>query len=197
MVEERSTEEALDNLLPRIIGGRCTARIHSFNGKPDLLRKLPDRLRGYRYYLPDDWLIVVLVDLDADDCHELKARLDVIAADAGLVPKGRAMNGRFQVLNRIAIEELEAWFFGDVDALCAAYPQVPETLAEKAPYRDPDAIRGGTSEVLARVLGYSRRTYRKIEVARAISRHMNPERNRSHSFQVFASGLREHTCARD
>ncbi|MGD9494871.1 MAG: hypothetical protein AB7Y46_01045, partial [Armatimonadota bacterium] len=55
--------------------------------------------------------------------------------------------------------------------------------------RDPDAIRGGTKEKLARVLGYSPGTYPEIAVARVVSEHMVPERNRSHSFQVFASGI--------
>lgn len=50
----------------------------------------------------------------------------------------------FQVLNRLAIEELEAWFFGDVAALHSAYPRVPSTLGRRSRYRDPDAIRGGT-----------------------------------------------------
>lgn len=36
------------------------------------------------------------------------------------------------VINRILIEELESWFFGDVDALVAAYPGVAPTPAQKA-----------------------------------------------------------------
>ena len=52
----------------------------------------------------------------------------------------------FQLVNRLAVEELEAWFFGDVDAMATAYPRVPRTLAQRAPYRDPDRIKGGTWE---------------------------------------------------
>lgn len=190
-VEERSAEAALSNLLPHLMREDWTSLVHSFRGKHDLLVKLPDRLRGYSHWSHPDWRVIVLVDRDADDCRDLKARLDAIAADAGLVPKARAMGGRFHVLNRLAIEELEAWFFGDVDALRAAYPSVPETLASREPYRDPDAIRGGTWEALARLLGYSRETYPKIAVARKVSRHMVPSRNRSHSFHVFAEGIAE------
>jgi len=73
-------------------------------------------------------------------------------------------------VNRIAIEELEAWFFGDVDALHAAYPRVSRHLANKAPYRDPDAITGGTAEALGRVLkAYYRTGLLKTEVAKKIA----------------------------
>jgi len=50
----------------------------------------------------------------------------------------------FQVINRIAIEELEAWFFGDWPAMCAAYPKLDASVPKRAGLRDPDAIKGGT-----------------------------------------------------
>jgi len=56
------------------------------------------------------------------------------------------------VVNRIAIEELEAWYFGDVEAICDAYPGVPRTLAQRNGMREPDEIRGGTWEALERVV---------------------------------------------
>jgi len=40
------------------------------------------------------------------------------------------------------MEELEAWFLGDVDALRKAYPGIPRSLHRKARYRDPDGIKG-------------------------------------------------------
>ncbi len=191
LVEEPSAEAALANLLPELLPGHAEFAVRVFRGKHDLLRKLPARLAGYSRWIAPDWHIVVLVDCDADECLALKRQLDQMATGAGLVPRGEASGGRFHVLNRIAIEELEAWFFGDVEAMCAAYPHVPGTLAAKARYRDPDAIKGGTWEALADVLGYPRDRYPKIEVAREVSRHMVPEQNRSHSFQVFVSGIAE------
>ena len=98
------------------------------------------------------------------------------------------------MLNRIAIEELEAWFFGDLEAITLAYPGVPNTLAEKRGFRNPDAISGGTWEALQRILkqaGYYTAGMPKIEVARNIGQHVVPERNRSASFQAFCDGLRE------
>jgi len=97
-------------------------------------------------------------------------------------------------VNRLAVEELEAWFFGDVEAIAAAYPRVPRNLARKAPFRNPDRIKGGTWEALERVLqraGHFPGGLGKIEAARAIARHMDPQRNRSRSFCVFRDALLE------
>lgn len=194
LVEEPSAEAALYNLLPKILLGRASFAIHPFRGKQDLLAKLPDRLRGYTSWLPPDWRIVVLVDRDAEDCKVLKKRLEKISANTGLVTKTRARSRKvFRVVNRLAIEELEAWYFGDVEALAIVYPGVSLSLARRAPFRDPDAIAGGTWEALERVLkraGYYPGGLPKIEAAKSISLHMVPGRNRSHSFQVFCEGVR-------
>jgi len=193
LVEEPSAEAALQNLLPKIFGDVATFTIHPYQGKIDLLKKLPIRLKGYSYWLLEDWRIVILMDADDDDCLELKSRLERIAQDAGLVTKSAVPPGQqFQVLNRLAVEELEAWFFGDIEALNAAYPRVSPTLGQRAKYRNPDAITGGTWEALERLLqrlNYFPEGLPKITMARKVSRHMNPARNRSRSFQVFREGL--------
>jgi len=193
LVEEPSAEAALENLLPRLLGAGTSFFIHPFNGKADLLANLSSRLRAYRRWLPRDWRIVVLVDEDRQDCRALKGELESAARNAGLMTKSAAGGGAdFQVLNRLAIEELEAWFFGDAAALRAAYPRVPPTLNRNARYRDPDAIAGGTAEALERILrrsGYYGARMPKIETARRISASMDPRINQSHSFQVFRSGL--------
>lgn len=195
LLEEESCAEALKILLPRIVGDRTSFATHIFQGKRDLLGSLASRLRGYTRWLPQDWRIAVLVDRDRDNCLTLKARLEKAARDAGLATKASVGGGRgFHVLNRIAIEELEAWFFGDVEAIVTAYARIPKTLAEKRGFRDPDAISGGTWEALERVLkkaGYYAAGMPKIEVARMISLHMQIDRNRSPSFRVFCEGLRD------
>ena len=161
-------------------------------GKHDLLRKLPVRLKGYRRWIPDDWRIVVLIDEDRADCRKLKAGLEEAAHNAGFVTKSSALTeGNFQVVNRLAIEELEAWFFGDITALQTAYPRVSRNLQDQARYLNPDAITGGTHEALRRVLNdYYPQWLPKITVARKIAQHMDPCRNRSRSFQVFVEGLK-------
>lgn len=194
LVEEPSAEAALQNLLPKILGRQVTFRIISFQGKHNLLNQLPYRLRGYAHWLPLDYRIVVLVDEDREDCLALKKQLETAAQQAGLYTKSNpARSGLFQVINRIAIEELEAWFLGDVEAICQAYPRVPVSLSSQRSFRNPDTILGGTSEALERILqkaGYFKAGLPKIQAAREISQYMNPDRNRSKSFEVFRDGLK-------
>jgi hypothetical protein len=195
LTEEPSAEQALLNLLPMILGHQVAYRLIIFQGKTDLLSKLPSRLRGYASWVrpQSGFRVVVLVDADDEDCRHLKQRLEGMAAAAGLSTKSNPQpDGTFCVLNRIAVAELEAWFFGDVTAIQSAYPRVSSTLGRKRGFRNPDAIRGGTWEALERVLqkaGYHRGGLAKIQAARKISAHMDPNRNRSRSFQVFRDGL--------
>ena len=146
LVEEPSAEEALSLLIPKIVGDKASFAIHSFGDKQTLLREIGSRLKAYAQWMPADWRIVILVDRDDDDCQKLKARLELAAKDASLSTKTVASHkNRIRVINRIAIEELEAWFFGDVQALTAAYPKVSLKLIKKAAYRDADRpVRQGS-----------------------------------------------------
>lgn len=132
MTEEPSAEAALQLLIPKIVGTSITFAIHQHGDKPTLLARLPGRLMGYASWLPDDWRILALVDLDDDDCTELKKRLEEFASQAGLLTPSRAKSPhRVRVFNRILIEELEAWFFGDPLAIAAAYPRVSRYLGQR------------------------------------------------------------------
>lgn len=95
--------------LPRMIPGSCSFNIHAFRGKPDLLRKLPRRLRGYQRWIPPSYRIVVLVDRDDQDCRILKANLEAAAGRSGLSTRSKAGGRPWRIANRIVIEELEAW----------------------------------------------------------------------------------------
>lgn len=195
LVEEESAEAALHILLPKLLRSGVRYDIRLFQGKPDLLGKLPERLRGYARRIPrEDLRILVLIDEDRQSCAALKNQMEQMALDAGLVSKSAATAGQpFRVVNRIAVEELEAWFFGDVPALVKAYPGVRPTLASQAGYRDPDRIAGGTAEALHKVLRaaryYTRTHLPKVEVAQRVAPHMDPAANRSHSFCCFRDGL--------
>ncbi|MBE9116371.1 DUF4276 family protein [Lusitaniella coriacea LEGE 07157] len=192
LVEEYSAEVALENLLPKILTSDLGFKIHSFRGKKDLLKKLPQRLKGYRSWLPEDWRIVVLCDRDDEDCQKLKKMLEDCAISNGVMTKSSSSNPQFTLLNRIAIEELEAWFLGDATAINQAYPKIAKSFANRERYRDPDVIRGGTWEALEALLqkkGYYQGGLNKVEVARTISEYMQPQNNRSLSFQCFYSGV--------
>ena len=195
-VEEESMEAFLKAFLPRFLDPAINWKPINHQSKQQLLRELPNRLRGYGH-IPSNVRpkSLVLIDRDKDDCRLLKQRIEESACIAGLSTKTNpAADGSFDVVNRIVIEELEAWFFGSVPALAIAWPGVPANLAAQTAYRDPDAIAGGTHEALFRVLqqaGHHKGAGRlpKIDTARRMGRLLDPATNGSRSFQQFRSGL--------
>lgn len=194
LVEEPSMEAFLRELLPRVLPAGRTFAVYPFQGKSDLLGKLPDRLHGYARFLPDDWRIVVVVDRDDDDCHELKQRMEAMTKQAGLRSRSRGGGASWQVVNRIAIEELEAWYFGDWQAVCDAYPRVSSSVRNQRAYRHSDAVAGGTWEAFERVMkrhGYFRQGLRKIEAARAVGKCVDAARSDSASFLCFHQAVME------
>lgn len=192
LVEEPSMEAALRLLVPRMAPG-LSFEVYRHRGKQDLLQRLPERLQGYASMLPGDWRIMIVVDRDNEQCKALKRKLEDAAKKAGLRTRANQRQN-WQVVNRLAIEELEAWFFGDWEAVQAAYPRVDPRLPNKAGFRDPDSIPGGTWEAFERVLqeaNYFKTGLRKIESARTIAEQMDPQRNRSRSFQVLHETFKE------
>lgn len=184
-------EAFLQTLMPRLLPSDQTFAIHPFQGKTDLLSRLQERLDGYSKWLPPGWRVVVVVDRDDDDCVELKHRLEAIAVTSHLHTKTSG-NQPWQVVNRIAVEELEAWYFGNWSAVVAAYPRVPENITVKALYRDPDAIAGGTWEAFERILGragYFKGGLPKIEVARTLGALVDRTSTSSTSFRTFCAAI--------
>lgn len=193
LVEELSMEAALRLIVPKIIGD-LSFDVYPYQCKEDLLKKLPARLKGYAAWMPKDYRIVVIVDRDDDDCEDLKQQMEKAASEAGLITRTQAKDQLYQVVNRLAIEELEAWYFGDWEAVQAAYPGVNANIPQKAGFRDSDAVSGGTWEAFERVLHkarYFKNGLRKIEAARTVAQHMEPNRNRSKSFRAFREALSE------
>lgn len=184
-------EALLRGLLPRVVGD-LSFDIYQHQGKHNLLKRLPGRLRGYRDWLPPSWRIIVVVDRDEDDCLQLKASLDRLVMEAGLSTRTSAAGSPYAVVNRLAIEELEAWYFGDWAAVRIAYPGVSPHIPQQPRYRVPDAIAGGTWECFERILmrsGYFTTGLRKIEAARAISPFLDPEPTGRRAFRRSAPRL--------
>jgi len=186
-------EALLRVVMPRVIG-TVHCNFQRFGGKQALLRQLPRRLRALRRMVHPGWLILVVVDRDRDDCRHLKERLEAEARAVGLATRTSHPPARVAIINRIVIEELEAWYFGDWSAVTAAYPRVSTNIPTRAAYRIPDAITGGTWEAFQRIMnasGYYPTGIPKIEVAQRIAPHMDPARNTSRSFRVFRDALLE------
>jgi hypothetical protein len=193
LVEGRSDKEALDVLVPRIVGQQVSFDVRVFDSKRNLLSKLPGRMSGYAHWRHLGLRVVVLVDEDREDCRELRRAIEKAAEQAGLPMLRGDAERQVLVLGRIVIEELEAWYFGDPDALRTAYPRLPKSFERREAFRDPDAIAGGTWEQLERLLqraGYHQPRLAKIQAARDIAPHMDVDRNASGSFQIFVDGLR-------
>ena len=187
-------EDFLTHALPNILPENCTFQVHPFHDKSQMLRKLGSRLRAYAKWLPQEWRIVVLIDRDSNECHLLKQKIESLAISAGLRSRSTADTSDWQVVSRVVIEELEAWYFGDWDAVRAAYPRARNTLPPR--FRNPDAVTGGTWEVFEDELqkaGYFKSGLRKRDAAREIGQYINPDRNISHSFRVFRDAIVEAT----
>lgn len=108
IVEEPSMEALLRCIAPHLLGD-VPFEIFPFQSKDELLRELPKRLRGYKAWLPTTHKIVVLVDRDNDNCHALKQQLEDAASQAGLVTRSASQGSPYSIVNRIVVEELEAW----------------------------------------------------------------------------------------
>jgi Domain of unknown function (DUF4276) len=187
-------EAFLRTLLPRLLPNDRTFQVYPFQGKQDLLGKLQSRLSAYAKWLPQDWRIVVVVDRDNEDCKGLKKRLEHLAESAGLVTRSGCGGKPWQLVNRIAIEELEAWYFGDWAAVRAAYSRVSPNIPNQAGYRDPDNVSGGTWEAFERVLqrhGYFKAGLQKVAMARSMGGLLDPERCQSRSFLAFRDAIAE------
>jgi len=191
LVEGESDEIAVRELAARALGPDHAVEVRRFQGKEDLLARWPERAAAYARIADPNRRIVVVLDNDRGNCIDLRRRVEAVARTAGLKVDG-PLTAR-QVVVRIAMHELEAWFLGDVSALRAAYPGVPETLAARSVFRDVDSIERPHAR-LERVLqnaGYHASRLDKIRAAQDIAPHMNPRSNRSRSFCVFVRGLRE------
>ena len=189
LVEESSMKHFLEGVLPRIVSPN-TFRVIAFNGKHDLLKKLQDRLSGLKRSMLPGQRMFVLVDRDSQDCHELKQQLERIATDARLITR-TADDRDWQLVNRIVVEELEAWYFGDWEAVRSAYARAPKGVSRRAQYRNPDAVHrpsGAFERVMSSEFPYG---LRKVEASRQISRHFDPTRSRSQSFRVFYDAVLE------
>jgi Domain of unknown function (DUF4276) len=147
-----------------------------------LLDRLPAKLRAYGRALdPATDRILVFLDLDADDCGELKERLLRVLD---------ACDPRPVVLFRIAIEETEAFYLGDPQAIKKAFPQA--NLRKLKSYAQDSVC--GTWEVFREVV--RARSEDKVRWAERMAPHLGIEwrgrgANPSPSFQQFCKGLRK------
>lgn len=206
LVEDSSGEKLLQVLLPQLIGPQGdphTWRLHAYKGigrippglvtqadpaKRILLDQLPKLLRGYGK-TPGIDAVVVVLDADKRECSEFLSELKAAAVACKPAP---------DTLFRLAIEEIEAWYFGDRDALLAAYPRAKLDVLGKYVQDSAcdtwellaDAVYAGGSAAIKKT-GWPLPGQVKHEWAIQIGPRMNPDRNISPSFGKLRDGLRQ------
>ncbi|MBH2010339.1 MAG: DUF4276 family protein [Xanthomonadaceae bacterium] len=153
LVEDSSGEKLLAQLLPRILGEQGqlhTWRLKAYKGigripqgltakadpaKRMLLDQLPRLLQGYGK-TPGIDAVVVVLDTDRRDCRDFLQELTALTQGCKPAPR---------TLFRLAVEEMEAWYLGDREALLKAYPRAKREVLDR--YVQDSAC--GTWELLA------------------------------------------------
>lgn len=172
-LEEPSAKAMLQGLLPKIAPGVC-AQYVVFEGKQDLEKRLSLRLRAWLQ--TESTRFIVMRDQDAGDCKAIKAALQDKCY----------RTGRTDVLIRIACHELESFYLGDLTAVAQAFAR--HGLAQKqqrSKYRTPDHLANPAEELKKLVP-----EYQKLSGSRSIAPYMDPDNNRSASFNALVQGIR-------
>lgn len=209
LVEDLSGKNALEILVPKIIGTEHTFNVHPYKGigripkglksktdpqKRILLDQLPRLIQGFgrtflAYNRDYPAILVVICDLDNQCLSAFRKEL------LELVDKCNPSPNTYYC---IAIEEGEAWLLGDLAAVKIAYPTAKDKILSS--YTNDsicgtweklaDAVLAGGAERLSK-LGWRAVGQAKATWANSISIHMDVDNNLSPSFCYFRDKLRQ------
>ncbi|MBU7005473.1 DUF4276 family protein [Phosphitispora fastidiosa] len=178
LLEEISMKAVLDEILPSILPDGCTFHTIKHEGKTDMEKSIPRKLRAYR--IPEVQF-VVLRDQDNSDCKQVKQRLLQLCFEGG----------RTDALVRVVCHELESWFLGDLSAVEKAFNYKGiARKQEKAQFRNPDKL-ANPCEVLQKMVP----EYQKYSGSKKIAKFMKIDTNCSLSFNAFIEGIRKIVAA--
>lgn len=172
LLEEKSMKAFLDILLPKILPPDVNFYTIAHEGKSDLKKSLPIKLKAWN--IPDSRFLVVQ-DQDSNDCRALKQELLQLCGEY-----------KREILVRIACHELEAWYWGDLEAVQQAYHKDLGKIGRKRAYRIPDNIVSPKRE-LQKLLP----EHQQIDGARRIAEYIEVDRNTSASFHALIEGVRK------
>ena len=201
LIEDISEKKAMDILIPKLVDNVIPIRTHSYKGigripkglkpktgatKRQLLDQLPRLLQGLGK-VPDCRAIIVICDLDDKDEQQFLAELNT---------KLESCHPKPNAVFCLAIEEFEAWYLGDFNAIRKAYPRAKNNVLSK--YENDsicgtwevlaDAVYAGGSKALIKK-GWQMVGEQKSVWAETISPHMNVEQNASSSFNEMRNKL--------
>lgn len=211
LVEDASGKAAIEILLPKIIDSKYnTFKVHAYKGigggrippgltsssdpsRRILLDQLPKLIRGYGKTFssyPSNCPVVLVVICDLDDRCLSSFRRELIDC----VDKCDVKPDTYFC---IAIEEGEAWFLGDIDAIKSAYPKAKDAILSSYVNDSmcgtweklADSVSSGGHKKLKQ-LGWHAVGKEKMAWANKISPYMNVEENKSPSFCYFRERLR-------
>jgi hypothetical protein len=151
-----------------------------------LLDQLPRLLKGFAKN-PNVDKVVVIVDSDSRPCGDFLGELKDAARECGAEEK---------TIFRLAIEEIEAWYFGDQAAIRSAYPKARAAVLSKYVQDSvcgtweilADATHPGGSKAISKI-GWMAAGQIKHEWATRIGPFMNLDENNSPSFKKFRDGV--------
>ena len=209
LIEDQSSAKSMDILLPKLLAGKATYRIirpykglgksipkklqpKSDASKRILLNQLPRLLRGYGN-VPNIGCIVVICDLDDRNEKDFLSELNIVL---------QACNPKPNACFCFAIEEFEAWYLGDLDAIKKAFPKAKDNILNS--YKNDsicgtwellaNAVYKGGSKVLEKK-GWQATGKEKSNWAERISPHMKIDNNKSPSFNKMIGQLRAITAS--
>jgi hypothetical protein len=179
LTEEESMSTFIEVLLPKL-GFEKQCRVLPFNGKSDLKTNIRRKIISSA----GDSKFIILIDQDTKDCLELKKELLDIAEKA--VPA----NSKIEYKIRIACQELESWYLGDLSAVDIAFGTKLKKKENKIKFRDPDNCFPSPREDFRKAIG---KKVGQIAAAEKMAEAMTLDginNNKSHSFQVFVETVR-------
>lgn len=205
LVEDSSGEKLLEVILPKLLGEQGSPhswRVHAYKGigripknlnagadpvKRILLDQLPRLLQGYGR-TPGIDAVVVVLDTDKRNCVDFLSELKALTVGCNPAP---------QTLFRLAIEEVEAWYLGDRQALESAYPRAKADVLNRYTQDSAcdtwellaDAVYPGGSAAIKKA-GWPLPGQIKHEWAEKIGPLLEPDSNVSPSFGKLRDGLR-------
>ena len=172
MLEEESAKVLLENLLPRILPATISHMCIPHEGKQDLEKSIPIKLKHWN--VPNTWFVIIR-DKDQSDAEQLQNRLEKLCKNSG----------RSDSLVQLAIHELESWFLGDLAAVGNAFnlPKL-KNKQNSSKFRNPDLLANASQELEKQV-----KSYQKVSGARKIAPFMDIENNTSTSFNNLITNL--------
>lgn len=208
LIEDISGKTALEILIPKIISNENTFKIHSYKGigripqglKPSsdpkkriLLDQIPKLIQGYGntfagYPAGYPAVLIIICDLDDRCLSDFRRELLDCVDKCAVKP---------ETYFCIAIEEGEAWYLGDINAIKTAYPRAKDAVLNSyindsvcdTWEKLADAVFSGGVQSLVK-LGWQAVGKEKMAWASNISPHMNIDINKSPSFCYFREKLR-------